>query len=205
MPCAAPSWPRPACETELSTTGGTSDGRFIAKICPQVIELGPLNATIHKIDEHVAVARHRAAQEHLPGRAGTPGRTGMTTTPTPTVTVLELIEQMADRLDAAGLSFSDASATARPTRSTKPPGWCCGSWACRWTTWTIRRKPAGIARGSGAGCHAGGRAHRHPQARRLPDARSLAAGRAVLCRRARHRAALASSPSCWSTAASTTG
>jgi succinyl-diaminopimelate desuccinylase len=42
--------------TELSTTGGTSDGRFIAKICPQVIELGPTNATIHKIDEHLAVA-----------------------------------------------------------------------------------------------------------------------------------------------------
>jgi succinyl-diaminopimelate desuccinylase len=43
-------------QTELSTTGGTSDGRFIAQICPQVIELGPPNATIHKIDEYVAVA-----------------------------------------------------------------------------------------------------------------------------------------------------
>ena len=42
-------------ETQLSTTGGTSDGRFIAQICPQVIELGPPNATIHKINEHVAV------------------------------------------------------------------------------------------------------------------------------------------------------
>ena len=42
-------------QTELSTTGGTSDGRFIAKICPQVIELGPPNASIHKIDECVAV------------------------------------------------------------------------------------------------------------------------------------------------------
>ena len=41
---------------ELSTTGGTSDGRFISRICPQVIEFGPLNASIHKIDEHVAVA-----------------------------------------------------------------------------------------------------------------------------------------------------
>ena len=39
--------------TELSTTGGTSDGRFIAKICPQVIEFGPPNASIHKIDEHI--------------------------------------------------------------------------------------------------------------------------------------------------------
>ncbi|MDO8248963.1 MAG: succinyl-diaminopimelate desuccinylase [Rhodoferax sp.] len=43
-------------DTVLSTTGGTSDGRFIAKICPQVIELGPPNATIHKIDEHLHVA-----------------------------------------------------------------------------------------------------------------------------------------------------
>ena len=43
-------------ETELSTTGGTSDGRFIAQICPQVLELGPTNATIHKIDEYVPVA-----------------------------------------------------------------------------------------------------------------------------------------------------
>ncbi|KGH31138.1 succinyl-diaminopimelate desuccinylase [Comamonas testosteroni] len=43
-------------DTELSTTGGTSDGRFIAQICPQVIEMGPPNASIHKIDEHIAVA-----------------------------------------------------------------------------------------------------------------------------------------------------
>jgi succinyl-diaminopimelate desuccinylase len=43
-------------EAELSTTGGTSDGRFISRICPQVVEFGPVNATIHKIDEHVLVA-----------------------------------------------------------------------------------------------------------------------------------------------------
>lgn len=41
---------------ELSTTGGTSDGRFIARICPQVVEFGPLNETIHKIDERVELA-----------------------------------------------------------------------------------------------------------------------------------------------------
>ena len=41
---------------ELSTTGGTSDGRFIARICPQVVEFGPINATIHKIDESVQVS-----------------------------------------------------------------------------------------------------------------------------------------------------
>ena len=42
---------------ELSTTGGTSDGRFIAQICPQVIEFGPPNGSIHKIDEHIEL-RH---------------------------------------------------------------------------------------------------------------------------------------------------
>lgn len=41
--------------TELSTTGGTSDGRFIAAICPQMVEVGPVNATSHKIDECIAV------------------------------------------------------------------------------------------------------------------------------------------------------
>jgi succinyl-diaminopimelate desuccinylase len=41
---------------ELSTSGGTSDGRFIADICKEVIEFGPLNATIHKLNECVAVA-----------------------------------------------------------------------------------------------------------------------------------------------------
>ncbi|OTP80627.1 succinyl-diaminopimelate desuccinylase [Caballeronia sordidicola] len=42
--------------TELSTTGGTSDGRFIAQICEQVVEFGPPNGSIHKIDEHVEIA-----------------------------------------------------------------------------------------------------------------------------------------------------
>ncbi|WP_321908815.1 MULTISPECIES: succinyl-diaminopimelate desuccinylase [unclassified Paraburkholderia] len=41
--------------TELSTTGGTSDGRFIARMCEQVVEFGPPNASIHKIDEHIEV------------------------------------------------------------------------------------------------------------------------------------------------------
>jgi len=44
-----------AIDTQLSTTGGTSDGRFISSICSQVIELGPPNATIHKINECVRV------------------------------------------------------------------------------------------------------------------------------------------------------
>ena len=47
---------------QLSTAGGTSDGRFIAQICPQIVELGPVNATIHKLNENVELA----ALEHLP-------------------------------------------------------------------------------------------------------------------------------------------
>jgi succinyl-diaminopimelate desuccinylase len=48
---------------ELSTTGGTSDGRFLAEICPHVVELGPTNATIHKVNEYVPLAD----LERLPG------------------------------------------------------------------------------------------------------------------------------------------
>jgi succinyl-diaminopimelate desuccinylase len=40
----------------MSTTGGTSDGRFIARLCPQVMEFGVVNDSIHKIDEWVEVA-----------------------------------------------------------------------------------------------------------------------------------------------------
>ncbi|MGA7181087.1 MAG: succinyl-diaminopimelate desuccinylase [Thiobacillaceae bacterium] len=42
--------------TDVSTSGGTSDGRFIADICPQVIEFGPMNASIHKLNENIPVA-----------------------------------------------------------------------------------------------------------------------------------------------------
>jgi len=47
---------------ELSTSGGTSDGRFIVEICPQLVELGPVNASIHKLNEHIELA----ALEQLP-------------------------------------------------------------------------------------------------------------------------------------------
>lgn len=53
---------------EVSTTGGTSDGRFIARICPEVVEFGPVNQSIHKLDEHVAldaIAPLRAIHERL--------------------------------------------------------------------------------------------------------------------------------------------
>ncbi len=43
-------------DTELSTTGGTSDATFIAEIAEQIIELGPVNASIHMIDEHIELS-----------------------------------------------------------------------------------------------------------------------------------------------------
>jgi len=42
-------------DAELSTGGGTSDGRFIADICREVVELGPINASIHQANEHILV------------------------------------------------------------------------------------------------------------------------------------------------------
>lgn len=43
-------------QPSLSTTGGTSDGRFLAHLAGEVVEFGPLNESIHKIDEHVRIA-----------------------------------------------------------------------------------------------------------------------------------------------------
>jgi succinyl-diaminopimelate desuccinylase len=43
-------------ETELSTTGGTSDGRFISSLCRELIEFGPPNASIHKSNENIPIA-----------------------------------------------------------------------------------------------------------------------------------------------------
>ncbi|MGH7337025.1 MAG: succinyl-diaminopimelate desuccinylase, partial [Myxococcota bacterium] len=40
---------------QLSTAGGTSDGRFLIDICPEIVELGPVNATIHKLNENIAL------------------------------------------------------------------------------------------------------------------------------------------------------
>jgi succinyl-diaminopimelate desuccinylase len=42
-------------DADVSTTGGTSDGRFIARICPEVVEFGPVNQSIHKLNEFVAL------------------------------------------------------------------------------------------------------------------------------------------------------
>jgi succinyl-diaminopimelate desuccinylase len=64
-------------EPEQSTGGGTSDGRFIAPLGVEVVELGPVNATIHKVDECVALDEleqlprlYRAVCERMLGYAG---------------------------------------------------------------------------------------------------------------------------------------
>jgi succinyl-diaminopimelate desuccinylase len=55
-----------AVSAELSTTGGTSDARFIIDISPEVLELGPVNASIHKLNEHIEVAAlHQLARIYL--------------------------------------------------------------------------------------------------------------------------------------------
>jgi len=79
----------------LSTGGGTSDARFIAPTGAEIVELGPVRATIHKADEHVAVAdldtlsrlygqilenvllhpAHHLHAPHLPHRHGEPSET----------------------------------------------------------------------------------------------------------------------------------
>jgi succinyl-diaminopimelate desuccinylase len=56
---------------EVSTTGGTSDGRFIADICREVVEFGPVNASIHKLNEHIdlaAIEQLREIYQRLLGR-----------------------------------------------------------------------------------------------------------------------------------------
>jgi succinyl-diaminopimelate desuccinylase len=50
------------CVPQLSTGGGTSDGRFLIDICPEIVELGPVNASIHKLNEHIELG----ALEQLP-------------------------------------------------------------------------------------------------------------------------------------------
>jgi hypothetical protein len=82
-----------------------------------------------------------------------------------------------------------ASAMAPPTPSTRPRGWCCGSWAAAGRAGRTGRSAVIAAQEPPSRRRAGRRAHRHPQARRLPHRRGLAAGRALLRRRARHRAA----------------
>ena len=55
---------------EISTTGGTSDGRFVAELCPEVVEFGPVNASIHKLDEHVDLSAIESLREIYQGLLG---------------------------------------------------------------------------------------------------------------------------------------
>ncbi len=86
----------------LSTTGGTSDGRFIARICPQVVEFGPVNASIHKIDENVRVDDIERLKNIYRAHAGESAA----------VKLLNLIERCSARLDKAGVSFGHGTTNA---------------------------------------------------------------------------------------------
>jgi succinyl-diaminopimelate desuccinylase len=55
---------------EVSTTGGTSDGRFVAELCPEVVEFGPVNASIHKLNEHVDLRAIESLREIYQGLLG---------------------------------------------------------------------------------------------------------------------------------------
>jgi len=55
---------------EVSTTGGTSDGRFVAEVCSEVVEFGPVNASIHKLDEHVDLSAIESLREIYQGLLG---------------------------------------------------------------------------------------------------------------------------------------
>jgi hypothetical protein len=77
-----------------------------------VIELGPPNATIHKIDEHVAVSRHRAAEEHLSPRAGEPARRVAGMTPEADNRLIALIDQAAEQLTRAQVAFGHGTHNA---------------------------------------------------------------------------------------------
>ena len=117
---------------ELSCTGGTSDGRFIADICPEVVELGPVNATIHKLNERVAVAdlEPLAAIYRGCSRPPTLARAAMTfLRPT---TSRRCATGCATRCRASARP-SSRSVTARPTRTTRPRTCCCMRCICRST------------------------------------------------------------------------
>ena len=73
MRCRAAIESETGVRPRLSTSGGTSDGRFLAGVAREVVEFGPLNDTIHKIDERVRVVGPRPPQSHLRAyRHGTP-------------------------------------------------------------------------------------------------------------------------------------
>ena len=55
---------------EVSTTGGTSDGRFVAEVCSEVVEFGPVNASIHKLNEHVDLGAIESLREIYQGLLG---------------------------------------------------------------------------------------------------------------------------------------
>ena len=100
---------------EVSRTGGTSDGRFIAAICREIVELGPVNATIHKLDECVAIAEleplaalYRGILERLLLGAAA----AMSTLTQELETVRDWLRYAVSRFDATGLFFGHGTTNA---------------------------------------------------------------------------------------------
>ena len=99
---------------ELSCTGGTSDGRFIADICREVVELGPVNATIHKIDERVARRRPRRAVRDLSRhpRAAAAGGGAMSSPLHDLETLRDWLRYAVSRFGEAGVAFGHGTTNA---------------------------------------------------------------------------------------------
>ena len=113
---SAPSAKRLDSVPEFSTTGGTSDGRFIAPTGAQVVELGVVNATIHKVNECVRVEDIDAPEPHVRAHHGVAARHGQKPS-----------------TDSPRAAVSDAvCATRYPRRRARrdPPGRSAPRWAC---------------------------------------------------------------------------
>ena len=100
-------------EPELSTTGGTSDGRFIIDICPQVLELGPVNASIHKLNEHIELDCTRCAQVHLSAGARAPAAAGLNPERNRPLTLRAVLREAVTQFKRAGLAFGHGTHNAR--------------------------------------------------------------------------------------------
>jgi len=109
---------------DVSTTGGTSDGRFVAEICPEVVEFGPVNASIHKINENIDLPAIESLRKIYFGLLERPSRI-LTRSPFPTRIAAARPGTLGAWLSYAERRFRAArcsSATERRARETKRGG-----------------------------------------------------------------------------------